>query len=41
VRIGITADREKLEVSAQELKRKQLKKGRRRVSEEKGFNLIN
>jgi len=26
--MGITADREKLEVSAQELKRRQLKKGR-------------
>jgi hypothetical protein len=26
--VGITADREKLEVSAQEMKRRQLKKGR-------------
>jgi len=39
--MGITADREKLEVSAQELKRRQLKKGRGRVGEENGFNLIN
>jgi hypothetical protein len=35
-----TADREKLEVSVQELKRRQVKKGGARVKKN-GFNLIN